>query len=75
MKKYERLDTPPETGKTYPNAGSDYRITSPIENGCATVVRVKDGWTCTAHNMALYRINGDAIELQWDYSTGGHFAD
>ena len=74
MKKYERLAEKPIPGKLYYNAGSYYKITSPVDSGEAVVVRPKDGYTLTAHGLALYRVDGDHIALQWDYSTGGRFA-
>lgn len=52
--------------------GSLYRIVS-IGPDRAVVNRPKDGWVCVAHGPALYMVDEDHVELQWDYSTQGHF--
>uniref|UniRef100_UPI003FF0DD19 hypothetical protein n=1 Tax=Dysosmobacter welbionis TaxID=2093857 RepID=UPI003FF0DD19 len=33
--------------------------------------RVKDGWTLEAHTITMYEDGA----IEWDYSTGGHWAD
>ena len=35
--------------------------------------RQKDGWCCIAHGPALYEMQDSSIELQWNYSTDGHW--
>lgn len=69
-----RLPDKPLAGESYPNAGSHYKIWQ--YNAAADTARVENlasGWVCTAHHPALYEINGRGVELQWDYSTDGHF--
>ena len=41
-----------------------------IGEHAATFERVKDGWTLTAHGVLEY---GDGT-IEWNYSSGGHFA-
>ena len=74
MKKmsYRRLPERPIKGADYLNAGSLYRVVS-IGPDRAIVNRPKDGWVCVAHGPALYMVDEDHVELQWDYSTQGHF--
>lgn len=69
-----RLPDAPLIGEIYPNAGSWYRVRNyRIEDDSAWVENIVSGWVCMAHHPALYDIGGCGVELQWDYSTDGHF--
>ena len=60
----------PETGKVYQNeGGGTYRC---IEASDAQVImqNTKSGWTLNAHGCGIYEDG----TIDWDYSTGGHFA-
>lgn len=74
----------PVIGQTYLNrSGGEYRCTGNMfyENEermqrvlslgehWASMVRVKDGWSLTAHGIVQY---ADGT-IEWNYSTGGHF--
>ncbi len=56
-----RLPDAPIAGESYRNAGSHYKVWQ--YNAAAD----------TAHHPALYRLHDGSVELQWDYSTDGHF--
>lgn len=61
----------PEKGKTYKNDnGGTYRC---LESSDDQIImqNVASGWTLIAHGCGIYE-NGS---IDWDYSTGGHFAD
>lgn len=49
--------------------GGTYKALSTWTGG-AIVRNVASGWTCTAHGVIYY----DDGTIEWDYSTGGHFA-
>lgn len=54
--------------------GSHYKVWQ--YNAAADTAHVENltsGWVCTAHHPALYRLHDGSVELQWDYSTDGHF--
>ena len=70
----QKLGDPLLVGETYPNAGSQYQVLE-VEGfyGDAWVRNIKSGWTCKAHHPALYLMPDGQIELQWAYSTEGHF--
>lgn len=68
-----RLPDAPLIGEIYPNAGSRYKVRGLDEDGSAWVENIASGWVCLAHHPALYEIDGRGVELQWDYSTNGHF--
>lgn len=70
----QKLGDPLLVGETYPNAGSQYKVLK-VEGyyGGAWVQNIKSGWTCKAHRPALYLMPDGQIELQWAYSTEGHF--
>ena len=57
-------------GRIYRNRnGSDFVCRAVNENEDALMERVTDGWTLTAHGIAIFS-NGT---IEWDYSTGGHW--
>lgn len=69
-----RLPDAPIAGESYRNAGSHYKVWQ--YNAAADTAHVENltsGWVCTAHHPALYRLHDGSVELQWDYSTDGHF--
>ena len=70
--KYRKLPEMPMKGATYLNGDSLYQVVS-IGPDHAVVNRPKDGWVCVAHGPALYMVDDDHVELQWNYSTEGHF--
>lgn len=74
----------PVAGQTYINRnGGEYRCTGNMSyeskereqralslgEHWASFVRVKDGWSLTAHGVIQY---ADGT-IEWNYSTGGHF--
>lgn len=71
MNYYKRLKEPIEAGKTYRNGASEYLVES-IYQDTACVSRPKDGWRCLIHSPALYETS-DGIQLQWAYSSCGHW--
>jgi len=74
-KRIIKLPDRPLTGEHYMNGFSEYVVMYLNEDGSlAKVRRPKDGWTCIAHHPALYRMMDGSIQLQWAYSTAGHFA-
>lgn len=69
-----KLPDRPLIGERYSNAGSVYEVLSlNTEGDKAKVRRPKDGWCCIAHGPALYEMQDSSIELQWNYSTNGHW--
>ena len=71
-----RLPDAPIAGESYRNAGSHYKVWQ--YNAAADTAHVENltsGWVCTAHHPALYRLHDGSVELQWDYSTDGHFEE
>lgn len=69
-----KLPDKPLVGETYPNAGSEYRVRAfCADDDTALVENVASGWVCVAHHPALYETQGKDVELQWRYSTLGHF--
>lgn len=70
---YRRLlNAPIIQGNTYRNGISQFTVLE-LGVGEALVRNVVSGWTCRAHGPALYMVDEDHMELQWDYSTGGYF--
>lgn len=69
MKK--RTKFTPEQGQTYTNAGGGtFRCLSSGQDGEAVMQNVASLWTLTAHGCGLYEDG----TMDWDYSTGGYFA-
>ncbi len=69
-----KLPDRPLIGERYSNSGSVYEVLSlNTEGDKAKVRRPKDGWRCIAHGPALYEMQDGSIELQWNYSTDGHW--
>lgn len=69
-----RLPDAPIAGESYRNAGSHYKVWQ--YNAAADTAHLENltsGWVCTSHHPALYRLHDGSVELQWDYSTDGHF--
>ena len=61
----------PVEGKIYENAGGGrYICLAVLSDREAKVQNTVSGWTCCAHGIVRYE-NGT---IEWDYSTGGHFA-
>lgn len=64
----------PKTGEVYENqGGGTYRcLWGRTGAGCreAKMQNVKSGWTFIAHGCGIYEDG----RIDWDYSTGGHFA-
>ena len=73
----ERLDSTkrqritPDQGKTYTNKGGGEFLCLRGYNGDADMQNVKSGWTFKAHGVQQYEDG----TIEWDYSTGGHFAE
>lgn len=60
----------PQIGEIYTNRnGGEYLCTN-ICNESVIMERLKDGWTLEAHGVRQY---SDGT-IEWDYSTGGHWA-
>ena len=64
----------PEPGKIYILKSNNSIVTSMFrcvssQAGTAVFQNVASGWTFTAHGVAQY-YDG---EIDWDFSTGGHF--
>lgn len=70
----KRLPDRPLVGSRYRNAGSEYAVLR-VDEACKTalVQNTRSGWQCVAHGPALYLMGDGSIELQWNYSTDGHF--
>ena len=69
-----RLPDAPIAGESYRNAGTIIKYGSTTRRQTpAHVENLTSGWVCTAHHPALYRLHDGSVELQWDYSTDGHF--
>lgn len=59
-------------GVVYTNRnGSRYRCKAVKGPACYTMQRITDRWTLDAHNITRYE---DGL-IEWDYSTGGYWAD
>ena len=63
----------PETGRTYNNhGGGSYKCLSvDIVLGTATMQNTSSKWTLIAHGVGIYEDGS----IDWDYSTGGNFAN
>ena len=62
----------PVEGKAYENAGGGrYICLAVLSDREAKVQNTVSGWTCYAHGIVRYEDG----TIEWDYSTGGHFAD
>lgn len=62
----------PVEGKVYTNrCGYEYRCVRAYAGGDAIMENLKTGWTLHAHGVQQYEDG----TIEWDYSTGGHFAD
>ena len=59
----------PEARKVYINNGGMYRCIMAAEER-ATMQNVRTGWTFNAIGCGIYEDG----TIDWDYSTGGHFA-
>lgn len=60
----------PILGSVYRNRnGSDYLCKEIHTGGAVVMERVSDGWQLEAHGLKIYP-NG---EIEWDYSSGGHW--
>lgn len=71
MKK-TRINFTPSIGQVYANeGGGTYECIKINSNGLPTMRNVASGWTLIAHGIAIY----DDGKIDWDYSTGGHFAE
>ncbi len=70
---YVKLSEPIIVGREYRNSSSVYKVIQKFYD-TLVVLRPSDGWTCTAHGASLYLVDGE-LELQWDFSTGGHFEE
>lgn len=63
----------PTVGKTYRNQGGGTYICTRVSvwDGLPTMRNTASGWTLTAHGIGIYEDG----TIDWDYSTGGYFAD
>ena len=64
----------PEVGGLYENeAGGIFRCSSVSRwtPGTATMRNERSGWTFEAHGIGVYKDG----RIDWDYSTGGYFAE
>ena len=73
MKRMKREKFTPKTGETYQNPdGGIFRcLQSGYTIGEATMQNIKTGWTFSAHGCRIYEDG----TTDWDYSTGGYFAE
>ena len=67
----ERKRFTPEKGKTYQNEGGGTFHCLEASDNQVIMQNVASKWTLIAHGCGIYE-NGS---IDWDYSTGGHFAD
>ncbi len=70
MNKRKRFN--PEPRRVYSNAGGGtYTCLANLDDqGTAVMQNSVSGWTLTAHGIGVYEDGS----IDWDYSTGGHFA-
>ena len=63
----------PEAGGVYENEGGGIFRCLKLSswNGTAQMQNVRSGWTFDAHGVGIYK---DGL-IEWDYSTGGFFAE
>lgn len=63
----------PKPGETYRNQGGGNYICEKISvwNGLPRMRNTASGWTFDAHGVGIY----DDGTIDWDFSTGGYFAD
>lgn len=73
---FELLPMPILLGEIYANGQSLYRVES-RDDDCLRprlhLRRLKDGWEIDVVGAAMYLVNGQHVELHWDYSKNGHF--
>lgn len=70
----QRTPFTPAAGETYKNAGGgSFLCIRPAldTKHCAIMQNVKTGWTLKANGCGIYPDGS----IDWDYSTGGHFAE
>ena len=61
----------PIKGETYQNEGGGFFVCI-NENGTnPTMENIRSGWKFTANGTGIYEDG----KIDWDYSTGGHFAE
>ncbi|WP_050699009.1 hypothetical protein [Anaeromassilibacillus senegalensis] len=60
----------PQIGEIYTNRNGDEYLCTNICNESVSMERLKDGWTLKAHGVRQYPDG----TIEWDYSTGGHWA-
>ena len=59
-------------GNIYTNRnGSKYRCKAMKEPGCYVMQRIKDNWTLEAHIITQYEDGS----IEWDFSSGGYWAN